>query len=76
MPLITRMAQGGPADLVVYSVAGRRVRTLAHGARAAGEYSFAWDGRDDGGSQAPAGVYYVHLITAQQRFTHKVTYLK
>jgi hypothetical protein len=70
------LAQGGPADLVIYSVAGRRVRTLARGAREPGEYSFVWDGRDDGGSAMAAGVYYVHLVTAQKSFTRKVTYLR
>jgi hypothetical protein len=70
------LAQAGPADLVIYSVSGRRVRTLAHGAREPGVYDFEWDGRDDAGSAVAAGVYYAHLATVQRSFTLKLTYLK
>jgi flagellar hook assembly protein FlgD len=70
------LAQAGPADLVVYSVSGRRVRTLARGAREPGVYDFEWDGRDDAGSAVAAGIYYVHLITAGREFTRKVTFLR
>jgi hypothetical protein len=70
------LATPGPADLVIYGVNGRRVRTLARGAHDAGEYAMEWDGRDDGGAAVQAGVYYVHLATAQGRFTRTVTYLR
>jgi hypothetical protein len=70
------LSQGGPVELVIYSVGGRRVRTLAHEVREPGKYELVWDGRDDGGSAMPAGVYYAHLVTAQGRFHRTVTYLK
>jgi len=52
------------------------VRELVHGVREPGVYSVAWDGRDDGGSAVPAGVYYARLMTGQGRFARTITYLK
>ena len=70
------LAESGPAEIVVYSAGGRRVRTLARGERPAGEHAVAWDGRDDAGRTVPAGVYHVRLATAGHGFTRKVTYLR
>jgi len=70
------LAVRGNVDLTLYSVDGRRVRTLAQGEREPGEYSLVWDGRDDGGRAVSAGVYYVHFVTPAGRFTRTVTYLK
>jgi hypothetical protein len=70
------LSERGPVELVIYSVAGRQVRTLARGDREPGEYSLVWDGRDDGGSAMSTGVYYVHLVTAQHSYRRTVTYLK
>jgi hypothetical protein len=70
------LARAGRADLELYTVAGRRVRTLASGARDAGEYHLEWDGTDDSGRPLAAGVYYARLLTPQGRFTRVVTFLK
>jgi hypothetical protein len=70
------LATSGPVELAIYSVDGRRVRTLASDIRDPGEYSVEWDGRDDGGNAAAAGVYYAHLVSAQGRFTRAIAHLK
>ena len=70
------LAKGGPVEMHLYSVDGRRVRTLVNGVRGAGEYSLVWDGRDDNGTPLAAGVYYLRLSTPQGRFTRTMTYLK
>ena len=57
----------------MFSVDGRRVRTLASGFREAGEYHLDWDGRDDGAQFSPAGVYYLRLTSAQAHFTRRLT---
>jgi len=49
------------ASLEVYDIAGRRVRTLARGQRAAGHHDAAWDGKDDAGREVASGVYFVRL---------------
>jgi hypothetical protein len=54
----------GPVELAIVDVTGRRVRKLAGGVRAAGAHTVTWDGRDDRGQRAPAGVYFVALKSA------------
>ena len=70
------LAQGGPVDLAVFSVDGRRVRTLVRESREPGEYQVTWDGRDDHGNPMSAGIYFAHLKTAQRGFTRTLTYLR
>ncbi len=45
----------------VFDVAGRRIRTLAHGKQAAGSWSLIWDGKDDSGRHVACGIYFVRL---------------
>lgn len=57
------LPQAGAATARVYDAAGRRVRTIVDSPRlGAGEHSFAWDGRADGGARVGAGVYFVRLV--------------
>lgn len=70
------LAQGGSVELALYSVDGRVVRRLVSGTREAGQYQVAWDGRDDAGSLAPAGVYYARLVTRQGSFHRSLVFLK
>ncbi|MCB9463428.1 MAG: BNR-4 repeat-containing protein [Candidatus Eisenbacteria bacterium] len=50
------------ADVHVYDVGGRRVRTLAQAAEfSAGTHDVWWDGVTDKGLTAPAGVYFVRF---------------
>jgi hypothetical protein len=62
------MAHDGPLSLVIYGVDGRRIRSLATGARQAGVHRFQWDGRDDDGRELAAGIYYARMVTADGRF--------
>jgi hypothetical protein len=50
---------GRPLDLAVFSVQGRRLRTLHSGTGPTGSRDYALDGRDDAGSPLPAGVYLI-----------------
>lgn len=63
----------GPVRLEILDLSGRRVRTLVDQALPAGRHEFTWDGRNDRGSAAPAGVYLARLVgaggTRTQRFT-------
>jgi murein tripeptide amidase MpaA len=51
----------GEHSLVVYDVAGRRVRTLSRGRKEAGVHAVAWDGRNEIGRLMPSGVYFCTL---------------
>jgi len=70
------LAQAGPVELAIFSVDGRRVRTLVRASREPGEYRLTWDGRDDHGNPMSAGVYYAQLKAAQRGFTRTLTYLR
>jgi hypothetical protein len=69
------LARPGRIELSLFSVDGRRIRTLAEGLFQAGEYRMTWDGRDGEGHVLAPGVYYARLITEQGGFTRKVTLL-
>lgn len=56
------LAREGDVTLEVFDLRGARVRTLAHGAMAAGRHHVAWDGRDAGGRRMPGGVYLVRML--------------
>lgn len=52
-----------PGNVVidVYDVRGARIRTLDETGLPAGSHRVAWDGRDQAGRPAPAGVYFAAL---------------
>ena len=58
------LARAGRVRLAVYDVAGRRVRELVQGERAAGRHDVPWDGRDDAGRSVRAGSYRYRLDLA------------
>jgi glucose/arabinose dehydrogenase len=64
----TRIALRLPAretvSLGLYDLSGRRVRVLFRGEAPAGESDFDWDGRDDLGRPAGAGVYFARVESA------------
>ncbi len=53
--------QAGHVSLDVFDAAGRHVRTLVNDTRAASQYTINWDGRNDTGAVAAAGVYLYRL---------------
>lgn len=56
----------GPVELALYDAAGRRVRLLVHDPMPAGRREVRWDGRDDRGRPAPAGVYFARLVAGDR----------
>jgi len=67
----------GHVELIVYDVAGRRIRTLVSGVRSAGStYPAEWDGRDDGGRPVASGVYFYRLTTRGFVEVRKLVLLK
>ncbi len=64
----------GRAEVSIFDVAGRVVRTLESSGGRSGRRSVAWDGRDDRGAPAPPGVYVARLVVdGRARATRKVT---
>jgi hypothetical protein len=70
------LSRSGAVDLALYSVDGRRVRTLAHGPHAANTYRIGWDGRDDAGRTVAPGVYFARLATTQGTFVREVVMIR
>lgn len=62
--------------LDVFAADGRRVRGLLAAPLAAGPHLVTWDGRDDRGAPAPAGVYYLRLVAGSDRSEGKVVRMR
>ncbi len=69
------LAHSGTVELAVFSVDGRRARTLLSGPIGAGDHRVPWDGRDALGSRVPAGIYYARLTTTHGQFLQRVVHL-
>jgi hypothetical protein len=68
---------GAHVELVVYDVAGRRVRVLARSAfTEGGRHEVLWDGRTDDGTLVASGVYFCHLVVGEERQTRKAVVLR
>jgi Arylsulfotransferase (ASST)/FlgD Ig-like domain len=71
--VLPRVAQ---ADLTVFDVTGRVVRTLSRGETSAGRHELFWDGRDAQGAPAAAGVYFYRLNAGGETVTRKMTLIR
>jgi hypothetical protein len=66
----------GHAELSVYDLAGRKVKTLASGFMQAGEHQSPWNGRDDSGRQVASGTYIYMLRAGTHVETNRMVLLK
>lgn len=57
------LAQRGRVTIEVFDVAGRLKRTVIDGPFDAGEHNLVWDGTDDSGHRAGAGIYWFQMRT-------------
>jgi hypothetical protein len=74
--IVFELAAERNIDVVVYSVTGARVRTLAGGLFPAGIHTVEWDGLDETGSPAASGVYFYRLITGDYSETKKMVLIR
>ena len=63
---------GGPVNLEVFDIAGRRVRRLVSMPMPAGWYQATWDGRDDAGQSLSGGMYFCRLSMFGERATRQL----
>ena len=70
------VAEFGPAESAIFSVDGRRGRTLGTGRREAGMHRVTWSGEDSAHNAVAPGVYFVRLTTAEREFTRRLVYLR
>ena len=62
--------------LELFDVLGQKVRDLVRQGQSAGHYRVVWDGRDDAGRFAAAGVYFYRLQAGEQTQVRKLLLLK
>jgi hypothetical protein len=70
------MKKGGMAEIIVYDVLGRSIRSLFSGFAGAGDHSVVWDGRDSRGKRVAPGAYLFQLRTDDVVETRKFVLLK
>ena len=63
-------------ELSLFDLGGRRVRTLVKGACRAGPHDVAWDGLDQFGRPAGAGVYLARLSGARTQATQHLVLVR
>ncbi len=71
------LPRAGRVTLAIHDLAGRRVRTLIDGSfvPTGGGRAVTWDGRDNAGQRAPAGVYFALLGFEGERLSQRVVVL-
>jgi hypothetical protein len=63
-------------ELVIYDIAGRRVRELVAGPVQAGRNVMIWDGRNEAGEAAANGIYFVRLTWDGGTEAERVTIMR
>jgi len=53
----------GEVDLSIYSLLGKKVKTLVDRLQVSGRHTVTWDGSDESGSPVASGAYYCRLRT-------------
>ena len=70
------LSTAGKATLSIFDVSGKRVRTLVDRNLEAGDHQFTWNGADDGGRPAAAGVYLYKLDSGQVHEVKRMTLVR
>jgi flagellar hook assembly protein FlgD len=63
-------------NLVIYNVAGQKVRTLVDGLLPAGSHTITWDSTNDRGEAISGGIYFYRVVAGDNVVTKKMLLLK
>ncbi len=74
--LVRGLTRQEDVSLSIYSVRGKRIRTLIDSKLEAGRHEVVWDGRDDTGVLVPSGIYIYTLATGNHAVVRKMLLLK
>ena len=70
------LSRPGPVELGVYNLLGQKVRTMINQWQPAGYYIIKWDGKNDQGRKAAAGVYLYKLKAGGRQETQKMVVVR
>jgi len=68
--------EAGNVNLVIYNLAGQKVRTLINENQPASFKKIVWDGRNDMGESVGAGIYFYKLVSGNFSKIQKMTLIK
>ncbi len=74
--ILVYLPENGEIDLDIYSVLGRKVKTLVRGYYTKGLYHFNWNGKNDKGVALSSGTYIYTLKTSNTVLSKKMTLLR
>jgi hypothetical protein len=70
------LAKRGEVRLGIYDTAGRLLRVLVEGTRAAGPHEVVWNGTDNAGGAVASGVYFVRFESGGKVVSKKIVLLR
>lgn len=70
--LAYQLPRAALVNIAIYNIAGQLVKQLADGTQQTGRHAIQWDGRDEAGAKAPAGVYMCRYRGADETRTLKL----
>lgn len=63
-------------EISIYDLAGRLVRQLVERTESAGNHRIEWDGESDSGRRVSPGVYFIRMVSGNNRDTRRVVMLR
>jgi hypothetical protein len=76
LPIALELSRPAPVVMDVFDVRGRRVSYKNLGTMGGGPHQVVWQGRDDTGRSAGAGIYWVSLQVGERRIVRQVVRIK
>ncbi len=74
--IVVDLREGSYADVEIFDLNGRKVKTLKNGNLGTGKFILNWDAADEKGRPVPGGIYFIRLVTEQQTFTRRCILLR
>jgi hypothetical protein len=71
-----RLPESGRTTLLIYDVAGKRIKTLVNDEVEAGDHQVTWHGTDDSGRQVAAGIYLYQLHSGSIHEVKRMTLVR
>ncbi len=71
-----QLSASSTVQLTIFDISGRRVRSLVNDQQAGGDHSVIWNGTDDDGRNAPAGMYFCVLSAGEHFEVEKIVFMQ